>query len=341
MTLKYTGFAAACMAAMLVCCSCGQYSSKNVSSTPAALVADTAVSPQTMTATTTVPATEPETEQFTLDVSVPENKELPEKYTIDGVTAVMQEPELPTGCEVTALTTALNYLGFNVKKVELADNFMPITLIGETLMDEAYVGSPHTDGFGCNANIIVQTADKYFASIDSPSYAADLTGSEFDDLLYQVSQGRPVITWVTIDLKQCTPEYVWDASDGRKFYFNWYQHCMVIYGYDLKSKKIMAADPLKGNVEYDLETFKSRYEQMEKQAVVICGDSETKGHHVTSDAERAVKMPTLAEIEEASQTEATETSQTQSTAEPQPETASSEATTASSAPQTEKPAEAK
>lgn len=33
------------------------------------------------------------------------------------VECVLQNPELPTGCEITALTTVLNYLGYNVDKL--------------------------------------------------------------------------------------------------------------------------------------------------------------------------------------------------------------------------------
>lgn len=252
----------------------------------------------TMQEQTEEPATELPTEPFSMDVSVPEGFTLPQSFIIDGFQTVLQEPELPTGCEVTSLTETLNYLGFDVDKITMADEFMPIDLEGAVIMDEAYVGDPRLDGFGCNANVIVQTADKYFASVDSPCYGEDLTGSSLREVFWQVSQGRPVLTWVTIDLKVTTPELVWTAGNGKDFMFNWYQHCLTVYGYDLDEGIVYAADPLKGNVTYPLDAFETVYDLMGDQAVVICGDSGTEGHHVTTEAEKSVTMHTLKEYNE-------------------------------------------
>lgn len=247
-------------------------------------------------------ATEPDsevlTEPFSLDVSVPENYSIPQTYVLDSFEAVLQNPELPTGCEVTSLTATLNYLGFDVDKITLADEFMPIDFQGAVVMDEAYVGDPRLDGFGCNANVIVQTADKYFASVDSPCYAEELTGSSLNELFWQLSQGRPVIVWSTIGLKITTPELVWTAGNGKDFIFNWYQHCMTIYGYDLDQGIVYAADPLEGNTTYPLDLFEEAYDLMGDQAVVICGDASTEGHHVTTEAEKSVTMHTLKEYNE-------------------------------------------
>lgn len=247
---------------------------------------------------TTEPAKEPPTEPFSLDVSVPQDFDIPPSYIIDGFEAVLQEPELPTGCEVTSLTQTLNFLGFDIDKITLADEFMPIDFQGLVVMDEAYIGDPRLDGFGCNANVLVQTADKYFASIDSPCYGEDLTGSSLREVFWQVSQSRPVITWSTIDLKVTNPEFVWTAGNGKDFIFNWYQHCMTVYGYDCNEGVVYAADPLKGNVTYSLEQFETVYDLMGDQAVVICGDSSTEGHHVTTEAEKSVTMHTLKEFNE-------------------------------------------
>ena len=246
---------------------------------------------------TQAPAEEPVTEPFHLDVSVPDNFQIPASFMIDGFQTVLQNPELPTGCEVTSLTQTLNYLGFNIDKLTLADNFMPMDFHALVVMDEAYVGDPKLDGFGCNANIIVQTADKYFASIDSPCYGEEITGSSLDQLLWQVTQGRPVITWVTIDLRETTPEFVWTAANGKDLVFNWYQHCLTVYGYDKEKGIVYVADPLEGNITYPLDKFERIYDLMGNQAVVICGDAKTEGHHVTTEAEKSVTVLTRSEQE--------------------------------------------
>lgn len=59
------------------------------------------------------------------------------------VTPVLQNPELPTGCEITALTMALNYAGYPVDKLTMADQYLIRSDPYLTTFGEAFVGSPH------------------------------------------------------------------------------------------------------------------------------------------------------------------------------------------------------
>lgn len=223
-------------------------------------------------------AVQPETQPFSIDIFFTEKNELPASYVIDGFETIMQEPELPTGCEVTALAEVLNYLGFDIDKVDLCDNFMPVDYEGAVNMYYAYIGDPKSsNGFGCYAPVIVKTAYEYFESVDSPCYAVDITGTDFKGVLFQVTQDRPVIVWTTMGQRETYPNYKWTAGNGEDMVFNDYQHCLAVYGYDFDEGVVYAADPLVGNTTYDLERFERIYDIMYKQAVVICGDSETKG----------------------------------------------------------------
>ena len=304
---NFLKIAAAAVCAAMVCTSCGNAVSavnganESFAENTSAEVIDATAAPSPASASDRSSAlrsaTEEPIEPFSLNEEMPAGYDMPRSYVIDGFNAVLQEPELPTGCEVTSLTADLNFLGFNVDKITLCDDFLPIALAGECVMDEAYVGNPRYDGFGCNANVIVQTADKYFASVDSPCYGVDLTGQELNEVLYQVTQGRPVLAWSTIDLRVSYPEYVWTASNGKELVFDWYQHCMVVYGFDYDQGIIYAADPLKGNTTYSIEAFENIYGIMGKQAVVICGDSTTQGHHGTTEAEKSITRKSLHEQE--------------------------------------------
>ncbi|MBR3760409.1 MAG: C39 family peptidase [Ruminococcus sp.] len=237
----------------------------------------TGIQESTVPSTTVSPTTEP----FSVDVSLPENYEPPSSYVLEEFETVMQNPELPTGCEVTALAEVLNYLGFDIDKVELCDGFMPIDYEGAVNMYYAYVGDPKSNnGFGCYAPVILKTAYEYFESIDSPAYAVDLTGAELRDLFYQICNGRPVIVWSTISQVESTPNYKWTAGNGEDMIFNDYQHCLAIYGYDLDQGIIYAADPLVGNTTYEISRFERIYDTMYRQAIVICGDAETEGSFV-------------------------------------------------------------
>ncbi len=222
--------------------------------------------------------TEPATQPFSIDIFFTEKDEIPDSYVIEGVEAIMQEPELPTGCEVTALAEVLNYLGFDIDKVELCDNFMPVDYEGAVNMYYAYIGDPKSNnGFGCYAPVIVKTAYEYFESVDSPCYAVDITGTDFKYLLFQITQDRPVIVWTTMGQMETYPNYKWTAGNGEDMVFNDYQHCVAIYGYDLNAGVVYAADPLVGNTTYEISRFETIYDIMYQQAVVICGDAETEG----------------------------------------------------------------
>ncbi len=274
-----TAVCAVCAAALVSCGRTIPTVRESTSSGISAATQQTMLMPTDNTTEASAAHEEPSTEQFSLDISYTSG-EMPESYIIEGFETVMQEPELPTGCEVVSLAQTLNFCGFSIDKVELADEFMPIDFSGSVTMEEAYVGDPKANnGFGCYAPVIVLTADDYFQSIDSPCYAADLTGTGFRDLFCQIAEGRPVIVWTTIGLRETYPNYKFTTGSGEEFWFNDYQHCMTLYGYDIESDIVYAADPLVGNCEYSMSLFEKIYEIMGRQAVIICGDSDTPGHY--------------------------------------------------------------
>ena len=81
------------------------------------------------------------------------------------VECVLQNPELPTGCEITALTTVLNYLGYNVDKLTMADYYLDKGKMGEVSPYKAFVGNPRDeDSCGAFAPVLVNSATKYLKS---------------------------------------------------------------------------------------------------------------------------------------------------------------------------------
>lgn len=269
----------------------------------------------TLTEAVTEPVTETEKEQFPVNISPASDEELPEKYVIKGFKTVMQDPELPTGCEVTALCQVLNHLGFKITKTDLFDKFMAVDYIGAVTMNQAYIGDPRSKtGFGCNAPVIVKTAYEYFQSVDSPCYAVDITGTDFRELFSSISRDIPVIVWTTMGLQYSTERYMWTAGNGEKFYFNSLQHCVAIYGYDLKNDKVYTADPQQGNVEYSIKQFEKMYDIMQKQAVIIYGNSKTEGHFSPDpEIENNDVWSRKKQIEETEKKENTETQNTEAT----------------------------
>lgn len=226
------------------------------------------------TETTTQPETQPTTEKTTIDISQTDY-ELPRKAVIDDFKTVMQNPELPTGCEITALTQTLNFLGFDVDKVTMCDKYMNIDWKGEYTMNQCYIGNPKSySGYGCSSPVICKSARRYFRVEKSDCYPVDLSGTDFQELFYQIDQGRPVIVWATMYLMNTEPKYQYTAKNGEEMWFCTYQHCLTFYGYDLDAGLVYVADPLVGNTTYPLEKFEKLYDILGKQAVIICGDAE-------------------------------------------------------------------
>ena len=55
-----------------------------------------------------------------------------------------------------------------------------------------------------------------------------------------------------------------------------HEHCLVQTGYDKNARTVSVADPLRGNVTYDLDLVVQRYNQMGKQAVLIHATTDSK-----------------------------------------------------------------
>ena len=194
-----------------------------------------------------------------------------QEYSMN-VECVMQMPELPTGCEITSLCTVLSHISGNkVDKVNLADKYLPQGEIGKTSPYEAFVGNPHNSSdFGCFSSVIANSANEYLAdnNLISKFKAKDITGATFDYLLENVRLNRPVIVWVTIDLAEPYKTTTWTVN-GEDIDYISPQHCVVLTGYDKENNKVCVADPLRGNIEYDLDLFEKRFIQMGRQAVII------------------------------------------------------------------------
>lgn len=190
--------------------------------------------------------------------------------TLDGFKAISQLPDLPTGCEVTSLTMALNYKGVSADKNDIANNYLEKGKAGETDPKEKFIGNPTGSGsenFGCYAPVIVKTANKYLQAKNSSLKAKDVSGGELESLFSYIDKGTPVIVWGTIDCQEAKNTVTWTVN-GKEV--KWYspEHCMCLCGYS--ENKISVGDPMKGSVvEYDIKSFKKAYNSLFKQAVVI------------------------------------------------------------------------
>lgn len=192
---------------------------------------------------------------------------------------IMQNPELPTGCEITSLTMALNHEGFKVDKLTMARKYLPkqdfYWYNGRYYgADFRYVfaGNPENSwSYGCYAPCIATAGNKYLADIGSDYKVKDISGMAFEDLLTNyINNSKPVMVWVTSNnLHSMYYTDSWYTPDGKYVTWKAYEHCVVLTGYDLDNNVVYAADPLYGNKTYPMDIFKQRYIDLGKNCAVI------------------------------------------------------------------------
>lgn len=218
------------------------------------------------------PALETTADDPTDEMPMPtEPEQLPVRQCELAVTPVLQNPELPTGCEVTALTMALQYAGYTIDKCALVDKYLVLADPYTATFGEAFIGSPYdATAWGCYAPVIVETARSFLADQGSTEHVKNLTGCSLKTLLGEVANGTPIVTWATIGMTTHVEErYYWTTDEGKDAVFLINEHCVLLTGYDLDRNIVIVCDPLEGRIEYDLDRFAECYSLVYQQAVAI------------------------------------------------------------------------
>ncbi|ERL64556.1 C39 family peptidase [Schleiferilactobacillus shenzhenensis] len=113
----------------------------------------------------------------------------PASASLSGVPLIAQRPELPNGCEITAVTMMLRYAGANVDKMQLARE-MPRS----SNPNQGYMGNPwDSTGVTIFPPALMGLVKKYAGN------SINMTGMSFDAIKYQVGIRRhPVVAWMTM-----------------------------------------------------------------------------------------------------------------------------------------------
>ena len=207
------------------------------------------------------------------------------------VETILQNPELPHGCEVTGLAILLSYYEISADKCELAEKWLPRGTWGKTDFREAFVGDPakKVASAGCYATVIADTANRYLTEgkpgstgggtkriSEAAGNAEKLTAVakenvSFEELLSMV-QEAPVLAWTTMNLEAPYIAQIWEV-DGEELYWQNYEHCVVLTGYDAEKGVLYGTDPLYGPCEYDMRLFSLRFQTMYSQVVQMVADT--------------------------------------------------------------------
>lgn len=200
------------------------------------------------------------------------------------VDTVLQNPELPHGCEVTGLAMLLSYYDISADKCVLAEKWLPKGAWGKTDFREAFVGDPgkKVASAGCFATVIANAANRYLKEgkpnvmSGGNKQVSELTAVAkenvtFEELLVMV-QEAPVLAWTTMNLEAPYIAQVWEV-EGDELYWQNYEHCVVLTGYDAEKGILYGTDPLYGPCEYDMRLFSLRFQTMYSQVVQMISDT--------------------------------------------------------------------
>jgi uncharacterized protein YvpB len=182
-----------------------------------------------------------------------------------------QMPELDNGCEVTGLSMLLQHAGRPVSRFKLAEEVAKDkTELRKVNGRIVFWGDPHLGfvgditgkrpGYGVYHRPILQLLNRHL-----PGRGRDLTGGNFDQVLAEVSAGRPVVVWTTSKFQPVQDWVTWDSPSG-KIYATFHEHAVLLVGFDKKT--VTVNDPLDGKrKQVDRERFRQSWEQMGRQAV--------------------------------------------------------------------------
>lgn len=187
---------------------------------------------------------------------------------------VKQNPELPSGCELTALTMLLQFYGIQKDKMELLPEMKldPTPIQRDDHGNIVYWGNPNVGyvgditgkkkGFGIYHAGLFPLLQSYIPT------GIDLTGGTFEQVERQVAAGIPVVVWTTIPFTVPTDDQwvQWDSSLG-PVRTTFLEHAVLLIGYD--EGHVYLNDPLSGkvNVSVEKEQFVASWVAMGKQSL--------------------------------------------------------------------------
>lgn len=213
-----------------------------------------------------------------------DNDDFPSERILLDVPYYSQRSDMPTGCELVSAKMVLAYLGHTVSNQDIIDNLTRCDLgmdsygrlYGKSPFD-AFIGDPrYFTGFGCYPPVIENMVNNMgFSDIT----VCDTSYTSLDSLAETyLTQGFPIMTWVTIGLVDSYLGDSWYLTDENgnvtDEIYTWraQEHCMVLVGYD--ENYYYFNDPLgtSGAMGYDRGLVERRYNEMGCYSLVLRND---------------------------------------------------------------------
>lgn len=222
---------------------------------------------------------EKESEQVRKSEFIKRKENIEKVEYVEKIECILQNPELPTGCEATAAAMLLNAYGYPVDKMTVADYMEKSNKIEENGTvyachpNETFIGTPDTIyGYGAFPNVVAKAMQRVIDMQDGKYEACPLYGKTKEEILSLIDTGNPVCIWASSDNREIEYRKGWYLiQDGKVTdeYFYWpsNEHVLVLTGYD--EVTVTVCDPQKGVCTYPKEDFFRHYEQVGKYAVMM------------------------------------------------------------------------
>lgn len=198
--------------------------------------------------------------------------EIPVEKKMFEVIPILQNPELPTGCEATAVTMLLCAYGYEADKTEIADYMQRGTITEHNERgyaphpDDAFIGDPYSkSGYGAFPKVLEKAAQEKIDEMGGKHRARALYGLTEQELLQKIDEGIPVCVWTSMQDKEIEYRRGWYLiKDGQytEEYFEWpsNEHVVVLTDYD--EGRVKVCDPMVGECQYPRESFFRHYRQV-------------------------------------------------------------------------------
>ena len=195
------------------------------------------------------------------------------------VTCILQNPELPTGCEATAGTMLLKAYGYETDKMDVAGAMkcLPLTERDGRLYgghpDKVFVGDPEeVSSYGAFPNVLAEAMQQVIDREGARHNAVPLYHKSEEELLELVDTGIPVCIWSSsknLEIEHRRGWYLIRDDVYTDDYFEWpsNEHVLVLVDYD--EDEVTVCDPQEGVVRYPRESFFRHYRQVGEYALIL------------------------------------------------------------------------
>lgn len=180
-----------------------------------------------------------------------------------------QRPALPNGCEAVSLAMVGKYYGVDTNGSRVAREDLAKGPIGSTDPHEAYIGDPFGMGYYSYPEVVAAAANKMFADAGQSVRASAPPFMTIFQIAYQLHQGRPVISWITVDGEwpRRQDNVQWTLPNGERYRPYENLHVVAIDG--IVGAQLHLSDPQHGERWIGLGDFIKMHLGMGMKAVVF------------------------------------------------------------------------